>query len=130
MAAPAKVASLLGAAGGSTTVSAAALSTAPGRRRRAPARLRRRWSWFRRDGTLPGKAARVIHAGAALWVGKNAGVGTLREAISRGVDDHGYRAGARLMAAALAARRGDGLIAGVPGAAAELVVPAAPGARG
>jgi hypothetical protein len=130
MAAPAKVASLLGAAGGSTTVSAAALSTAPGRRPPSSRPAAAPLVVVPPGWDPPGKAARVIHAGAALWVGKNAGVGTLREAISRGVDDHGYRAGARLMAAALAAGRGDGLIAGVPGAAAELVVPAAPGARG
>jgi UDP:flavonoid glycosyltransferase YjiC (YdhE family) len=77
----------------------------------------------------PDKAARVIHGGAALRVGKNAGVGTLREAISGVVDDHGYRAGARRMAAAKAAGRGDGLIAGVAGAAV-MVVPAPAGARG
>jgi hypothetical protein len=78
----------------------------------------------------PDKAARVIHGGAALRVGKNAGVGTLREAMILVVDDHGYRAGARRMAAALAAGRGNGLIAGVPGAAAVMVVPAAPGGEG
>jgi UDP:flavonoid glycosyltransferase YjiC (YdhE family) len=78
----------------------------------------------------PDKAARVIHGGAALRVSKNAGVGTLREAINGVVDDHGYRAGARRMAAALGAGRGDGLIAGVPGAAAVMVVPAPAGARG
>jgi hypothetical protein len=54
----------------------------------------------------------------------------LREAINGVVDDHGYRAGARRMAAALGAGRGDGLIAGVPGAAAVMVVPAPAGARG
>jgi hypothetical protein len=113
------VASLLGAAGGSTTVSAAALSTPPGRRlpsshpAAAPLVV-----------VLPGwdqadKAARVIHGGAALWVGKNAGVGTLRAAIGRVVDVNGYRAGARRMAAALAAGRRAGLIAGEPGAPAN-----------
>ena len=109
------MASLLGAAGGSTTVSAAALSTPPGRRlpssRPAAAPLVVvPPGWDQAD-----KAARVIHGGAALRVGKNAGVGTLRKAIGRVVDVNGYRAGALRMAAALAAGRGDGLIAGEPG---------------
>jgi hypothetical protein len=69
---------------------------------------------------MPGRAA----------VGKNTSVRSWQEAMSLVVDDHGYRAGARRMAAALAAGRGNGLIAGVPGAAAVMVVPAAPGGEG
>src|SRR5689334_5666062 len=47
------------------------------------------------------------HAGAGLRVSNNASVRALREVISRVVDEHGYRAGARRMAAALAAERED-----------------------
>ena len=78
----------------------------------------------------PDNAARVLHAGAGLRVSNNASVRALREVIGRVVDDHGYRAGARRVAAALAAGRGDGLLAGEPGATAALVVPALPGGEG
>jgi hypothetical protein len=60
---------------------------------------------------MPGRAA----------VSKDTSVRSWQEAMSFVVDDHGYRAGARRMAAALAAGRGNGLIAhcpkvsGVPG---------------
>ena len=50
---------------------------------------------------------------------RNASVRALREVISGVVDDHGYRAGARRMAAALAAGREDGFIVGEPGAPAN-----------
>jgi hypothetical protein len=75
---------------------------------------------LRDPARMPGRAA----------VSKNTSVRSWREAISGVVDDHGYRAGARRMAAALGAGRGDGLIAGVPGAAAVMVVTAAPGGEG
>ena len=54
----------------------------------------------------------------------------LWEAISRVVDDHRCRAGARRMSAALAAGRGDGFIVGELGAGAVMVVPARPGGEG
>jgi MGT family glycosyltransferase len=58
----------------------------------------------------PDNAARVVHAGAGLRVRKNATAATLQEAIGRVLEDHRYRAGARRMAAILAAERDDGLV--------------------
>lgn len=58
----------------------------------------------------PGNAARVVHAGAGVRVGKNASTAALHAAIARVLDDHRYRAAARRMAAILAAERDDGLV--------------------
>ena len=57
----------------------------------------------------PDIAARVVHAGAGLRVRKNASTAALQAAIGRVLDDECYRAGARRMAAVLAAERDDGL---------------------
>ena len=57
----------------------------------------------------PDIAARVVYAGAGLRVRKNASTGALQAAIGRVLDDDRYRAGARRMAAVLAAERDDGL---------------------
>ena len=43
----------------------------------------------------PDNAARVVHAGAGLWVSKKAGVPALRDAIARTLDEPRYRAAAR-----------------------------------
>jgi MGT family glycosyltransferase len=58
----------------------------------------------------PDNAARVVHAGAGLWVSKKAGVPALRDAITRTLDEPRYRAAARQMAATLAAERDEGLV--------------------
>jgi MGT family glycosyltransferase len=58
----------------------------------------------------PDNAARVVHAGAGLWVSKKAGVPALRDAIARTLDEPRYRAAARRMAATLAAERDEGLV--------------------
>jgi MGT family glycosyltransferase len=58
----------------------------------------------------PDNAARVVHAGAGLWVSKKAGVPALRDAIARSLDEPRYRAAARRMAATLAAERDEGLV--------------------
>ena len=58
----------------------------------------------------PDNAARVVHAGAGLWVSKKAGVPALRDAIARTLDEPRYRAAARQMAATLAAERDEGLV--------------------
>jgi hypothetical protein len=57
----------------------------------------------------PDIAARVVHAGAGLRVRKDASTAALQAAIGRVLDDDRYRAGARRMAAVLAAERDDGL---------------------
>jgi MGT family glycosyltransferase len=57
----------------------------------------------------PDIAARVVYAGAGLRVRKNASTEALQAAIGRVLDDDRYRAGARRMAAVLAAERDDGL---------------------
>jgi MGT family glycosyltransferase len=58
----------------------------------------------------PDNAARVVHAGAGLWVSKKAGVPALRDAIARTMDEPRYRAAARRMAATLAAERDEALV--------------------
>ncbi len=58
----------------------------------------------------PDNAARVVHAGAGLWVSKKAGVPALRDAIARTLDEPRYRAAARRMAATLAAERDEALV--------------------
>lgn len=58
----------------------------------------------------PGNAVRVVHAGAGLRVGKKASAAALRNAIARVLDEPGYRAAARRMAATLAAERDEGLV--------------------
>jgi len=58
----------------------------------------------------PDNAARVVHAGAGLWVSKKAGVPALRDAIARTLDEPRYRAAARRMAATLAAERNEALV--------------------
>jgi MGT family glycosyltransferase len=58
----------------------------------------------------PDNAARVVHAGAGLWVSKKAGVSALRDAIARTLDEPRYRAAARRMAATLATERNEGLV--------------------
>ena len=58
----------------------------------------------------PDNAARVVHAGAGLWVSKKAGVPALRDAIARTLDEPRYRAAARHMAATLAAERNEALV--------------------
>jgi MGT family glycosyltransferase len=58
----------------------------------------------------PDNAARVVHAGAGLWVSKKAGVPALRDAIARTLDEPRYRAAAQRMAATLAAERDEGLV--------------------
>jgi UDP:flavonoid glycosyltransferase YjiC (YdhE family) len=57
----------------------------------------------------PDIAARVVYAGAGLRVRKNVSTEALQAAIGRVLDDDRYRAGARRMAAVLAAERDDGL---------------------
>jgi MGT family glycosyltransferase len=58
----------------------------------------------------PDNAARVVHAGAGLWISKKAGVPALHDAIARVLDEPRYRAAARRMAATLAAERDEGLV--------------------
>ena len=58
----------------------------------------------------PDNAARVVHAGAGLWVSKKAGVPALRDAIARTLDEPRYRAAAQHMAATLAAERDEALV--------------------
>jgi UDP:flavonoid glycosyltransferase YjiC (YdhE family) len=58
----------------------------------------------------PDNAARVVHAGAGVWVSKKAGVPALRDAIARTLDEPRYRAAARRMAATLAAERNEALV--------------------
>ena len=58
----------------------------------------------------PDNAARVVHAGAGLWVSKKAGVPALRDAIARTLDEPRYRAAARRVAATLAAERDEALV--------------------
>ena len=58
----------------------------------------------------PDNAARVVYAGAGLWVSKKAGVPALRDAIARTLDEPRYRAAARRMAATLAAERDEALV--------------------
>jgi MGT family glycosyltransferase len=58
----------------------------------------------------PDNAARVVHAGAGLWVSKKAGVPALRDAIARTLDEPRYRAAARRMAVTLAAERDEALV--------------------
>ena len=58
----------------------------------------------------PDNAARVVHAGAGLWVSKKAGVPALRDAIARTLDEPRYRAAAESMAATLAAERNEALV--------------------
>jgi MGT family glycosyltransferase len=58
----------------------------------------------------PDNAARVVHAGAGLRVRKNASTAALQAAVARVLEDDRYRAGARRMAALLAAERDDGLV--------------------
>jgi UDP:flavonoid glycosyltransferase YjiC (YdhE family) len=58
----------------------------------------------------PDNAARVVHAGAGLWISKKASVPAIHDAIARVLDEPRYRAGARQMAATLAAERDEGLV--------------------
>ena len=58
----------------------------------------------------PDNAARVVHAGAGLWISKKAGVPALRDAIARVLDEPRYQIAARRMAATLAAERDEGLV--------------------
>ena len=58
----------------------------------------------------PDNAARVVHAGAGLWISKKAGVPALRDAIARVLDEPRYQVAARRMAATLAAERDEGLV--------------------
>jgi UDP:flavonoid glycosyltransferase YjiC (YdhE family) len=58
----------------------------------------------------PDNAARVVHAGAGLWISKKAGVPALQDAIARVLDEPRYQIAARRMAAALAAERDEGLV--------------------
>jgi MGT family glycosyltransferase len=58
----------------------------------------------------PDNAARVVHAGAGLRLGKKASVPALRAAIARVLDEPPYRAAARRMAATLAAERDEDLV--------------------
>ena len=58
----------------------------------------------------PDNAARVVHAGAGVWVSKKAGVPALRDAIARTLDEPRYRAAARRMAATLAAECNEALV--------------------
>ena len=58
----------------------------------------------------PDNAARVVHAEAGLRVRKNVSTAALRAAVARVLEDDRYLAGARRMAALLAAERDDGLV--------------------
>src|SRR5206468_364973 len=58
----------------------------------------------------PDNAARVVHAGAGLWISKKAAVPAIHDAIARVLDEPRYRAAARRMAATLAAERNDALV--------------------
>lgn len=77
----------------------------------------------------PGNAARVVHAGAGVRVGKNADAAALQAAIVRVLDDQRYRAAARRMAAILAAERDDGLVVDELERAAADATADAPGRR-
>jgi MGT family glycosyltransferase len=66
----------------------------------------------------PDVAARVVHAGAGVRVGKSASVGRLRTAIRRVLDDPSYAAAAKNVATAIAAeRRQDRAVAEIEGVA-------------
>jgi len=58
----------------------------------------------------PDNAARVVHAGAGLWISKKASVPAVHDAIARVLDEPRYRAAARRMAATLAAERDEALV--------------------
>jgi len=58
----------------------------------------------------PDNAARVVHAGAGLRVSRKASAADLGTALGRMLDEPRFRAGARRMAATLAAERDDGLL--------------------
>jgi MGT family glycosyltransferase len=57
----------------------------------------------------PDNAARVVHAGAGLWISKKAGVPAIHDAIAKVLDEPRYRAAAQSMAATLAAERNEDL---------------------
>jgi len=59
---------------------------------------------------LVGHAARVVYAGAGLRVSRKASTADLGAALGRVLDEPRFRAGARRMAATLAAERDDGLV--------------------
>jgi MGT family glycosyltransferase len=58
----------------------------------------------------PDNAARVVRAGAGLRVSKKASAKAIHDALARVLDEPGYRAAARRMAATLAAERDEGLV--------------------
>ena len=58
----------------------------------------------------PDNAARVVRAGAGLWISKKADVPAIRDAIARVLDEPRYQVAARQMAATLAAERDEGLV--------------------
>lgn len=58
----------------------------------------------------PDNAARVVHAGAGLWISKKAGVPAIHDAIARVLDEPRYRVAAQSMAATLAAERSESLV--------------------
>ena len=58
----------------------------------------------------PDNAARVVRAGAGLRVSKKASATAIHDALARVLDEPGYRATARRMAATLAAERDEGLV--------------------
>lgn len=58
----------------------------------------------------PDNAARVVHAGAGLWISKKAGVPAVHDAIAKVMDEPRFRAAARQMAATLAAERDEALV--------------------
>ena len=55
-------------------------------------------------------ANRVVRAGAGLRVSKKASAKAIHDALARVLDEPGYRAAARRMAATLAAERDEGLV--------------------